>query len=77
MGGQNSCAEFQNTPTHASVRYLEILGEENSLDAYHNFTAEKHGLDAFLHFDLKLDRQLKQHGIRREPLRHRTRPLLP
>lgn len=33
-----------------------LLGEQNSLDAYHIFTAEMHGLNAFLHFDLKLDR---------------------
>lgn len=54
-----------------------ILGGQNSLDAYHIFTAEKHGLDAFLHFDLKLDHQLKQHRARLEPLQLKTKPLLP
>jgi hypothetical protein len=56
---------------------LGVLGEPNSLDAFHIFTAEKHDLDAFLHFDLKLDRLLKQHRARLENLKLRTKPFLP
>lgn len=56
---------------------LGILGEQNSLDAYHIFTAERHDVDAFLHMDMKLDRLMKQHRTLLEPLKLRTRPLLP
>src|SRR6202035_5318615 len=33
---------------------LKVLGEKSSLDAYHIFTAEKHGLFCFLHIDFPL-----------------------
>jgi hypothetical protein len=39
---------------------LKILGDENSLDAYHIYTAERFGLFCFLHMDFKLERLLTQ-----------------
>jgi hypothetical protein len=41
---------------------VSILGEKNSLDAYHISTAEWYGCSCFLHLDLKLDRLVEQHS---------------
>jgi len=56
---------------------LGVLGEKNSLDAYHIFTSERHQCFCFLHLDLKLDRLIQRQ------IRHpawpalRTKVLLP
>lgn len=53
------------------------LGPKSSQDAYHIFTAEKHGLFCFLHMDFKLANQVAQYS-RVAPFKElRTRILLP
>jgi hypothetical protein len=58
-------------------RLVGVLGEKNSLDAYHIFTAERHGLFCFLHLDLRLDRLVAHHN--RNPIfgELRTKIMLP
>lgn len=56
---------------------LDALGPKMSLDAYHIYTAEKHGLYCFLHIDFPLAEKVRQ-SSKKEPFSSlRTRILLP
>jgi hypothetical protein len=65
----------QSDPAYAAL--VQQLGPKNSQDAWHIYTAEKHGLFAFLTMDFKLVRnfEAQQHGY---PLRtFRTKVMTP
>jgi len=49
-----------NDPQFRSL--LKLLGQKNSLDAYHIYTAERFGLFAFLHIDFRLEAVIAQHS---------------
>lgn len=56
---------------------LSLLGEKSSQDAWHIYTAEKHGLFAFLHIDFPLAAKFQQNK-NKPPIRDlKTRVLLP
>lgn len=67
----NACTE------EPFVSLVKVLGADNSFDAFHIHTAEKHGLDAFLHLDLKLARMLKAQEQRPVIQGLRTKVMLP
>jgi len=56
---------------------LEALGEKLSLDAYHIFTAEKHGLFCFLHIDFPLANRVSKNSTKAPFTELHTRVLLP
>jgi len=67
----NACTE------EPFVSLVKVLGADNSFDAFHIHTAEKHGLDAFMHLDLKLSRMLKAQERRPVIEGLRSKVLLP
>src|ERR1044072_4701486 len=56
---------------------VERLGPKSSQDAYHIFTAEKHGLFGFLHMDFRLANAIAQHANKPPFNSLKTRILLP
>jgi hypothetical protein len=64
-----------NDPIYQAL--LERLGQKQSLDAYHVYTAEKFGLFAFLHIDFKLDGSLQRKSTTKPFEDLKTRILLP
>ncbi|MGY4572961.1 hypothetical protein [Bradyrhizobium sp. USDA 3256] len=66
-----SCAD----PTYQAL--LAQLGQKQSLDAYHIYTAEKFDLFAFLHIDFKLDSSLQRKSKSTHLNDLKTRVLLP
>jgi hypothetical protein len=56
---------------------VALLGQKHSLDAYHVATAERNGLYAFLHLDLKFSRHVEQHRQHDALNQLQTRILLP
>jgi hypothetical protein len=56
---------------------LEVLGEKLSLDAYHIYTAERHGLFCFLHIDFALADRVSKSSTKAPFTELRTRVLLP
>jgi hypothetical protein len=56
---------------------LAVLGEGSSQDAWHVYTAEKHGLFAFLHMDFPLAEKIRQNKNKPVIRNLRTRVMLP
>lgn len=56
---------------------VKILGPQNNLDAFHIFTAEKFGLDAFLCIDFKLIRLVRDNAANAVFANLKTKILLP
>lgn len=56
---------------------VSIMGQKNNLDAWHIFTAERHGMNCFLTMDFKLEKLAKANA-HREPFRSlKTRIITP
>jgi hypothetical protein len=64
-----------NDPLYLSL--LSTLGQKNSLDAYHIFTAERLGLDCFLHIDFKLANKVAQNRAKEPFVNLKTKILVP